>query len=57
MPEKSKTGTKNDDLRKNLVKAARNQYLAGIGRSHSWDEVKQMAITQAPSRKKSGLQS
>ena len=34
-----------DDARRKLIAAERSQYLAGIGRSYSWDEVKQMAIS------------
>ena len=34
-----------DDARRKLIQSERNQYLAGVGRSYSWEEVKQMAIS------------
>ena len=39
-------GTEDDieESRKRLIQAEREQYLAGAGRSYSWDEVKNMAI-------------
>jgi len=33
-----------DDARKKLVMAERERYLAGTGKSYSWQEVKNMAI-------------
>ncbi|MFI5195959.1 MAG: hypothetical protein ACHQD8_02625 [Chitinophagales bacterium] len=32
-----------DEARKNLVMEERERYLAGIGKSYSWEEVKDMA--------------
>lgn len=33
-----------DDARKKLIFAERDRYLAGSGKSYSWEEVKNMAI-------------
>lgn len=35
-----------DDLRKKLVIEERERYLAGVGKSYSWEEVKDMAINK-----------
>ena len=33
-----------DDARRKLIFAEREKYLAGTGKSYSWEEVKQMAV-------------
>ena len=35
-----------EDYRKKLILAERARYLAGEGNSHTWDEVKQMAVNK-----------
>jgi len=35
-----------DEARKNLVMEERERYLAGSGKSYSWEEVKDMAINK-----------
>lgn len=35
-----------DEERKKLVLSEREEYLRGEGKSHSWDEVKQMALNK-----------
>ena len=34
-----------ENARKNLIRAERENYLKGTGRSYSWEEVKKMAVT------------
>jgi hypothetical protein len=41
-----------DDLRKQLVMEERASYLKGEGKSYTWDEVKEMAISK---EKRNGL--
>jgi hypothetical protein len=35
-----------DNARRKLIQAERESYLAGEGKSYSWDEVKNMAINR-----------
>ncbi len=37
-------GEKIEDAKRELIKAEREAYLAGIGKSYSWEEIKNMAM-------------
>ena len=36
----------NDSKRKSLIQSERNKYLRNEGKSHTWEEVKQMALNK-----------
>jgi len=41
-----KEANKGDNLREKLIMKKRKQFLSGEGKSYSWDEVKDMTLTE-----------